>query len=325
MDNLQADVVVIPQSKGTAVVNTSEFAGWLDTNLFNQMWRGAQALSRSDFLPTAFKGKVENCFVGLQMAVRLSIDPMLLMQHMYIVHGRPGIEAKLAIALVNQRGPFTGPLEWRFEGTGKTLKCTCYATHKVTGRVCEQSITYTMVEAEGWLKPKGKPDGFQMPSKWVTMPEIMFQYRAAMFLARLHCPEVLMGMKTTDELEDIPVENQVSGERIEDTQPTRRGVEGVKSRIRQHLSTKARIMGAPSLNPDLHHVAVPGVDSELVPVPVDDISRARSNFDAALELEDFDRAADAMKNLPAEEQTVASEALKKALQTLGGNNELPRT
>jgi hypothetical protein len=35
------------------------------------------------------------------------------------------------------------------------------------------------------------------------MPDIMFSYRSVTFLTRIHYPEVLMGMRTLDELEDI--------------------------------------------------------------------------------------------------------------------------
>ena len=75
------------------------------------------------------------------------------------------------------------------------LTCTAYATHHKTGTLGEATVSWRMVKAEGWIAKDG--------SKWKTMPEMMFRYRSAMFLARLFCPEVLMGMQTTDELEDV--------------------------------------------------------------------------------------------------------------------------
>jgi hypothetical protein len=52
-----------------------------------------------------------------------------------------------------------------------------------------------MVKAEGWLAKPG--------SKWKTMPELMFRYRAAAFFGRLYAPDILMGMPTSDEMLDI--------------------------------------------------------------------------------------------------------------------------
>jgi hypothetical protein len=59
-----------------------------------------------------------------------------------------------------------------------------------------------MVKAEKWDAPKGYGEKQQV-SKWVTMPELMFMYRAATFFGRAHDSDLLMGMKTVEELEDI--------------------------------------------------------------------------------------------------------------------------
>jgi hypothetical protein len=48
---------------------------------------------------------------------------------------------------------------------------------------------------EGWYSKAG--------SKWKTMPELMLRYRAAAFFGRLYAPEILMGMKTVEEIEDV--------------------------------------------------------------------------------------------------------------------------
>jgi len=187
------------EAKTPVVVrDTGMFANLLDTNRFKQMYAIAKLFASSELVPTQYQGHPSNCMVALQMAFRMEVDPMMFMQNTYIVYGRPGIEAKLAIALVNSRGPFNGPIQWKFEGNGKNRKCTAYATHKITEEVCEVEIPWSMVEAEGWDKEKKG-----QKSKWVTMPDQMFRYRSAMFLARLYCPEVLLGMHSVDELRDI--------------------------------------------------------------------------------------------------------------------------
>jgi hypothetical protein len=52
-----------------------------------------------------------------------------------------------------------------------------------------------MAKAEGWIDKDG--------SKWKTMPELMLRYRSATFFGRLYAPELLMGMRTTEEADDI--------------------------------------------------------------------------------------------------------------------------
>jgi hypothetical protein len=203
------------------VRDDGEFAVLLDSDRFAQIQRVAKLFSESSLVPEVFQGKPANCAVALQMAFRMRVDPMMLMQNMYIVHGRPGIEAKLAIALMNQRGPFTGPLQWKVEGEGDLRSWTCYATHRETQQTCEATVTWAMVVAEGWHKPRGTGER-AMASKWTTLPDLMGRYRSAMFLGRLFCPEVLLGLPTNDELQDVhreAVERVVVGERVIDEEP----------------------------------------------------------------------------------------------------------
>lgn len=191
--------------KELIVQNTGEYAMLFDTALFNQSWRVAQAFATSGLVPDHFKDNPAGVFVVLHMATRMQLDPFMCLQKTYMVHGRPGMEAQLVIALVNARGPFTGPIQWKFEGEGKARKCTAYATHAKTGELCEATVTWAMVEAEGWNKDSTTRSGKIQKSKWNTLESLMFQYRSATFLARLYCPEVIMGLSTADELEDTAI------------------------------------------------------------------------------------------------------------------------
>jgi hypothetical protein len=178
-------------------------ASILDTDLFNHLWRVATAYSRSAMVPDVFRGKPDDCFVAVQLALRLEVDPFMLMQSMYVVHGRPGMEAKLAIALANSRGPFSDRIDWKFHGEGMERSCTAFAHDKATGNLCECTVSMAVAKAEGWIDKNG--------SKWRTMPDQMLKYRSAAWLIRTTCPEVLMGMSTTDELHDITIDARPTG------------------------------------------------------------------------------------------------------------------
>jgi hypothetical protein len=188
---------------------TAPSSMFFDVARFEAMWKIAGALAKSDMLPKQFINNTANCIIALNLADRLRVDPFMMMQSMYVVHGRPGIEGKLAIALVDGTGRFA-PLKFRMEGEGKTEKgvkrpnsCTAYATEIKTGEVVEgPPVTWEMAVAEGWTKPKG--DTY---SKWQTLPDLMFRYRAAMFFARVNCPGALLGLRSVDELEDIGAVN----------------------------------------------------------------------------------------------------------------------
>ncbi len=178
---------------------------FFDMQKFADAQRVATLLSASSLLPAHFQKSIANCVIALNLAERLRVDPFMLMQNLYVVHGRPGIEGKLAIALVEGTGRFS-PLKFKMEGQGKTKKgvtraecCTAYATELKTGEVIEgPPVTWEMAEAEGWTKDKGTE-----LSKWQTMPDLMFRYRSAMFFARVNCPGALLGLRSSDEIEDI--------------------------------------------------------------------------------------------------------------------------
>jgi hypothetical protein len=179
------------------VKDNSEFSLLLDTAKFEQGQRAAKLLAASTRIPEQFQGKPADCFLMLQMASQLKMHPVMLMQKSYVVHGKPGMEAQLVIALMNQNGPFDGPVQFKESGTVNQpgYKMTAFATHKETKKLYSFTLTYEMVKAEGWLDKLG--------SKWKTLGPLMYQYRSAVYLCNTVCPEVKFGYSTVEELEDI--------------------------------------------------------------------------------------------------------------------------
>lgn len=177
--------------------------------LFQHAQRVAQLYASSTMVPDHFKGSVGNCFIALNYAHRIGADEFMVLQNIYTVHGRPGIEAKLVIALVNQNGKYKKP-GLHYEERGNITKpengedgCRAYAFDSTTGdRVDGPWVTWNTVKAEGWYDKKG-PDGTVNSNKWRTMPELMFSYRSASWFTSKNCPEVKLGMSTVEELNDI--------------------------------------------------------------------------------------------------------------------------
>ncbi len=198
-DAAETALAPLGREAGLVVNDESAFANLLDTNRFEHMWRIATCFSKSKLVPAHFQNEPESCFIACQMAVRLQVDPFMFMQNTYVVSGKPGMEAKLAIALVNSVGPFTGPIQYELSGTGDGTdgdgrQCRAYATHAKTDQVCEMTVTMKIAQDEGWAKRN---------PKWQTITDLMLCYRAASWLARLYAPECLMGMQTVDELHDV--------------------------------------------------------------------------------------------------------------------------
>ncbi len=167
---------------------------WNDPKALAPVWRAAQMLAKSNLVPEAYRNKPEDCLIALDLANRQNLSPMMVMQNLYVVKGRPAWSGSFCAAAINGCGKFS-PLEYVFveDGGGG---CFARATRLSTGAVCvSDTITMQMAKDEGWLGKSG--------SKWATMPRQMMMYRAASFFARAHCPEVLLGIQTAEEVQDV--------------------------------------------------------------------------------------------------------------------------
>ena len=166
---------------------------------FEAAQRMAKALVTSDLVPEQFRGpdKIGNALIALEMAQRIGASPLMVMQNLYVVHGRPGWSAKFLIASFNQCGRFSAI---RFEWSGKTgtddWGCKAWAMERDTKeKIFGPTITIKMAKDEGWYQKSG--------SKWKTIPELMLQYRAAAWMVNTHAPEISMGLNTAEELGDV--------------------------------------------------------------------------------------------------------------------------
>lgn len=191
----------------------------------DEQWRYGNALSRSDVVPKdMYFGKPDNCFIALDLAARTGCHWLTIMQHVYVVHGRPAMDAQLSTALCNKSGLFTDPLEYEVEGDDphdKAFRVRAYATRKATDKVLYGPwIDWNLVRGEGWYDKAG--------SKWKSMPEQMFHYRAASWFQKRFCPEVTMGMMTKDEALDMPERKLVESKEV----LPKKGVAGVAEKLK---------------------------------------------------------------------------------------------
>ena len=163
---------------------------------FTLAWQMAQALAGSTIVPSNFQKSPQNCLIAIEQANRLNMSPFLVMQNLYVIQGRPSWSSQWIIAAVNRSGKFDMELQFdeKKDKDGKPFSCQCW-TMKEGRRVDGIVIDMDMARAEGWTSKNG--------SKWRTMPQVMLRYRAASFFARMNCPEVVLGMYSMEESEEI--------------------------------------------------------------------------------------------------------------------------
>lgn len=218
MENQTKTAVMTVQNEQTGV---SPF-NFFDPSQFEVMQRVSKMFASSELVPDMYRATdknpldkaMANCMIAIDVAQRIGASPLMVMQNMYIVYGKPAWSSKFLIATINTCGRFN-PLQFKFNNLGKigkinnvdysfdNIECTAYATSRSSKDVLEGSpISIAMAISEGWYTKNG--------SKWKTLTKQMLMYRAASFWTSVYAPELSMGMKTEYEamdIEDIPYDD----------------------------------------------------------------------------------------------------------------------
>lgn len=173
---------------------------------FEAMQRMAKLFTASSIVPDVYRGNSPtnqgNAVIALDMALRMGANPLMVMQNLYVVHGRPAWSAQFLIATLNQSGKFSA-LRYEFEGSegSDDWGCRAVATELSTGeKLIGPLITIGLAKKEGWHSKKDKYG--KETSKWQSMPELMLRYRAASWFVRVYAPEIAMGLQTAEEVAD---------------------------------------------------------------------------------------------------------------------------
>ena len=182
--------VTMPKMQPTAVTM------WNDKDLFEATQRMAKLLVASEIIPQSYRGKIADCVIAIDMANRMGVSPIIIMQNSQIVQGNFSWKGTACKAMIDGCGKYKNSryVEVGERGTdswGYYLEATEKKGDIVKGPV----VDIAMAKAEGWYGKNG--------SKWRTMPELMLKYRAAAFFFRTECASLAMGFLTTEEQEDI--------------------------------------------------------------------------------------------------------------------------
>lgn len=184
------------QSEQLNEVMAKPTGGFIES--FRESYKLASVLAKSSLVPQQYQGKTEDCALAIDMAERMGVSPLMVMQSLYVVKGKPSWSGQACMSFIKAKYGDAQPVYTGQRGTD-TRGCFVRVI-KPDGEVIEGTeVTIGMAKAEGWTSN----------SKWRNMPEQMLAYRAASFFARVYCPEILMGVAVEGEVEDtLPAQPQ---------------------------------------------------------------------------------------------------------------------
>ena len=163
-----------------------------DTAKFEHMYRIAKLMASSDLVPVHLKGKEANCMLITQQALRWQMDPFALAVGTFVVSNKLGYEGKVIAGVVNTRARLKERLKYDISGAGQ--KCSVVVRGTFEGENEERTVNASWAEGSA-MSPHG--------AKWKQpgMEDQQLCYYAVRKWARRHCPELILGVLSDDEVQ----------------------------------------------------------------------------------------------------------------------------
>jgi hypothetical protein len=169
-----------------------------DGNMARVMSMAKMMASSKVTVPKHLQGSEGDCAAIVIQATNWGMNPFAVAQKTHLVNGVLGYEAQLVNAVIQSSNSIKGSFSYEYQGDGSNMTCR-------VGAVLNGQNEITWGE---WLKSsdittKNSP-------LWKTNPKQQMGYLQVKNWARLYCPGALLGVYTTEELQDMPQEKDVT-------------------------------------------------------------------------------------------------------------------
>ena len=274
--------------------------GLTPTNLGEAM-QLAEILAQSTIVPKDYQRNPGNILVAIQWGAELGLAPMQAMQNIATINGRPSIWGDAMLALVKNAPEFVSIKE-EYVGEADDLTAVCTVKRRsADGSIHEYVATFSMEDAK-----KAGLLGKQGP--WTQYPKRMLQMRARGYALRDMFPDVLKGLRTTEEVRDMPPEKDMG----EVEEVAEKETKSVRERVLAHLNkTKSKEQQAPADSEpspaELLIIKLDSVETTEQLKPLYDECKEFSDDAAAEEIRDaYKRAFERVKSAPQDAELVES-------------------
>ena len=246
----------------------------------------ADKIAQSSLLPKQYQRNPANVLLALEYGTALGISPVVAMQQIHVIEGKPTASAQLIGGLVRQAGH-----KLRVEFDDRTMTATATVI-----RSDNPDYQFKAV----WTMDRAKVANLVNKGNWKTYPAAMLKARAITEVARDACPEALFGVAyTAEELApDAPVRVEAS------TEPT----ESAEARFREACAKAG-------LSPEavMAHAGVDQIDAVTLPALRDSFKQLK-DAPAGVDAE----TGEIVDAEIVEERVPLSEAQRKRLMALAG-------
>lgn len=150
-------------------------------------------------VPQHLAGKPADCLAVTMQAAQWGMNPFAVAQKTHVVNGTLGYEAQLVNAVVSSSNLLATRLNYRWDGdwskvngkSDKSPSLTVTVSATLKGESEPRELTISMAQA-----------GVRNSPLWEQDPRQQLAYLCVKRWARLHAPDVLLGVYTPDELQE---------------------------------------------------------------------------------------------------------------------------
>lgn len=154
----------------------------------------AELMASAKLVPAALQKSPADCLMVIQQAIRWDMDPFAVAQECSVIQGKLMHSGKLVAAVVNARGNLIQRLSFEYSGDGDNRTIT------VSGQL------------QGEPQPRVVEVVFKNArtanTMWQKQPDQQLMYHGARVWARRHTPELMLGVWSEEEFDDIPVQHR---------------------------------------------------------------------------------------------------------------------
>ena len=160
---------------------------------FEDAMQLATTLAKSQLIPKQFQGRPHDIVVAMMWSHTLNIPIVQGLQHIAVVNGKPSIYGDGMLAVVMASGQMNGIKE-ELKGSGDGLTAICQVTRK--GIETPFIGTFSVEDAK-------RATLWEKQGPWKQYPKRMLKMRARAFALRDAFPDILSGISSGEEQEDV--------------------------------------------------------------------------------------------------------------------------
>ena len=213
--------------KNGQIAHLTAFDIMMNPEIMDRFERIAGVMASSKFaVPKHLQGNTGDCLAIIMQSAQWQMDPFAVAQKTHQINGVLGYEAQLVNAVITNRAPITGRLNFEWYGdwnkiNGKEDKSwdkgiKVWATLK--GETTPREIDISM----------GQVGSVRNSPLWVSDPRQQLAYLAIKRWSRLYTPDVILGVYTPDEIAE---REELDVTPVQATVKKHQGASGLKAQM----------------------------------------------------------------------------------------------